>query len=90
MKKEFKDKLLLITYAVVLFVILQNSSSWLIDTIILLGKVLLPFVIGIIIAFILNVLMKIISIVKSVKNTTNTLIQIMKRLNFGMTIKKYV
>ena len=60
MKKEFKDKLLLITYAVVLFVILQNSSSWLIDTIILLGKVLLPFVIGIIIAFILNVLMKII------------------------------
>lgn len=60
MKKEFKDKLLLITYAIVLFVVLQNSSSWMIDTIILLGKVLLPFVIGIVIAFILNVLMKIV------------------------------
>ena len=54
---EFKNKIILITYAVVLFVLLMNYQ-WVIGFLGLLGKILLPFIIGAIIAFILNVIMK--------------------------------
>ena len=58
-KKDFKDKILLITYAIILFVCLMNYS-WLADILKNLFKLFLPFIIGSIIAFILNVLVKMI------------------------------
>lgn len=57
--EEFKSKFILITYGVLLFVLMMNRT-WVFDLLGLLGKILLPFAIGVIIAFILNVLMKII------------------------------
>lgn len=57
--EEFKNKFILITYGVLLFVLMMNRA-WVFDLLGLLGKILLPFAIGVIIAFILNVLMKII------------------------------
>ncbi len=67
-KKEFKDKLLLITYAIVLFVVLLNYQ-WVGGVLKDLFKLLLPFIIGGIVAFILNVLVKLIedSILKKLK-----------------------
>lgn len=58
-KEEFKDKIFLITYGIILFVLLMNYQ-WVFDFIGVLGKILLPFIIGSVIAFTLNVLMKII------------------------------
>ena len=55
--KKFKEKLLLITYGIVLFVLLINYT-WILNVIKFLGKAIFPFVIGFIIAFILNVLIK--------------------------------
>lgn len=68
LRKELKDKLLLITYAIVLFVCLMNYS-WIGDILKNLFKLLLPFIIGGIVAFILNVLVKMIedSLLKKMK-----------------------
>lgn len=68
--KEFKDKLILITYGVVLFVLLMNYQ-WIGNVLRFLGTVLLPFIIGFIIAFILNVLIKMLerSILKKLKKS---------------------
>lgn len=57
MNKEFKNKILLITYGVILFVLLMNYQ-WVFDLLGVLVKILLPFIIGGIIAFILNVIVK--------------------------------
>lgn len=57
-KKDFKDKMLLITYAVILFVCLINYK-WVGNLISFIGNIFYPFIIGIIIAFILNVLVNI-------------------------------
>lgn len=59
LKKEMKNKILLITYAIVLFVCLMNYN-WIGNILKFLFKLLLPFIIGGIVAFILNVLIKII------------------------------
>ncbi len=56
-KKDFRDKLLLITYGVILFVFLMNYN-WIGNILGYIGNILLPFIIGIIIAFILNVIVK--------------------------------
>lgn len=58
-KEEFKDIIFLITYAIILFVLLSNYE-WVFSLLGVVIKVLLPFIIGGIMAFILNVLMKII------------------------------
>lgn len=55
--KDFKNKLLLITYGVLLFVCLMNYQ-WVLSVLKVIWTLLLPFVIGIIIAFILNVLVR--------------------------------
>ncbi len=55
--KDFKDKLFLITYGVILFVLLMNYQ-WIGNVLRFLGTILLPFIIGFIIAYILNVLIK--------------------------------
>lgn len=57
-KKEFKDKMLLITYGILLFVFLLNYK-WMSNIVSFIGKIFLPFIIGIIIAFVLNVLVRI-------------------------------
>ena len=57
MNKSFKEKLLLITYGVVLFVLLMNYQ-WIINLFGFVGKLIMPFIIGAIIAFVLNVLVK--------------------------------
>lgn len=54
-EKEFKNKIFLITYGVILFVLLMNYK-WLFSVFSVLAKVLAPFVVGIIFAMILNVL----------------------------------
>ncbi len=54
-EKEFKNKIFLITYGVILFVLLMNYK-WLFSAFSVLAKVLAPFVVGIIFAMILNVL----------------------------------
>jgi len=54
-KKILKERLLLISYAIILFVFLINYN-WLINIFKFIGKVLNPFFIGIIIAFILNII----------------------------------
>jgi len=54
-KKIFKDRLLLITYAILLFVFLLNYT-WIISIFKYLIHILTPFIYGGIIAFILNVL----------------------------------
>mgnify|MGYP003310296023 CR=1 FL=1 len=56
---EFKNKVFLITYGIVLFVLLLNYQ-WVFELLGVIGKILLPFIIGLITAFILNVLMKMI------------------------------
>lgn len=56
-KKDFKDKILLITYGVLLFVFLLNYK-WIGNILGYLFNITLPFIIGIIIAFILNVIVK--------------------------------
>ncbi len=73
-KKEFKDKLLLITYAVVLFVCLLNYR-WIGSFIGFLGNIFFPFIIGIIIAFILNVIVNMLenTLLKKVKSMKRTL-----------------
>lgn len=67
-KNDFKKKILLITYAVVLFVFLMNYN-WIGNILGYVGNIVLPFIIGIIIAFILNVIVKMLegSILKKVK-----------------------
>lgn len=57
-KKEFKDKALLITYAVVLFILLLNMS-FIMGLLKYLSGLLAPFITGAIMAFVLNVLVKI-------------------------------
>ncbi len=57
--EEFKSKILLITYGIILFVFTLNYQ-WIFNLLGIIGKILLPFIIGGIIAFILNVLMKMI------------------------------
>lgn len=68
-KSEFRDKLLLITYGVILFVFLMNYN-WIGNILGYLGNILLPFAIGTIIAFILNVIVKMLenSLLKKVKS----------------------
>jgi hypothetical protein len=58
-KDEFKDKIFLVTYGIILFVLLMNYQ-WVFDLFGVVVKVLLPFIVGLVIAFILNVLMKMI------------------------------
>ena len=58
-KKEMKDKLLLITYAIILFVCLMNYN-WIGNILKFVFKLFLPFIIGSIVAFIINVLLKMI------------------------------
>ncbi len=55
MKKEMKNRFLLITYGVVLFVLLSNYT-WVFNFLSILWKILLPFVIGGVIAFVLNII----------------------------------
>ena len=55
MNKEMKNKLLLVTYAIVLFVVLLNYQ-WIISFLGTIGNVMMPFIIGTVIAFILNVI----------------------------------
>lgn len=57
--KKFKYNLFLITYGVLLFVIL-NNYKWFGNFLGFFGKIFSPFIIGIVIAFILNVLINII------------------------------
>lgn len=57
MSKSFKEKLLLITYGVVLFVLLMNYK-WIVNILNFIGNLISPFIIGAIIAFVLNVLVK--------------------------------
>lgn len=57
MSKSFKEKILLITYGVVLFVLLLNYK-WIVNIFNFVVKILSPFIIGLIIAFVLNVLLK--------------------------------
>lgn len=68
--KDFKDKLILITYAVLLFVFLMNYH-WISNIFGFLMKILWPFIIGFIIAFMLNVLVKMLenSILKRLKRS---------------------
>jgi predicted PurR-regulated permease PerM len=58
-KDEFKDKIFLVTYGIILFVLLMNYQ-WVFDLFGVVVKALLPFIVGLVIAFILNVLMKMI------------------------------
>lgn len=58
-KKQIKTILLLITFAVVLFVVLQNFKTVL-DIILFILALFMPFILGICIAFVLNVLLKLI------------------------------
>ncbi|MBQ4030235.1 MAG: AI-2E family transporter [Bacilli bacterium] len=58
-KKTFKEKILLITYAIVLFVFLMNYH-WVVNVFKYLWKILTPFIMGGIIAFIVNVLVNLI------------------------------
>ena len=55
--KTMKEKMFLITYAIILFVILINYQ-WIFSSLAFLGQLFLPFIIGTIMAFVLNVLMK--------------------------------
>ena len=55
MNKELKDKLLLVTYGVILFIILTNYKIVL-EAISKLYSVFYPFIIGMIIAYILNII----------------------------------
>ena len=57
LSKSFKEKILLITYGVVLFVLLLNYK-WIVNIFNFVVKILSPFIIGLIIAFVLNVLLK--------------------------------
>lgn len=57
-KEDFKSKILLITYGVTLFVLLMNYQ-WVFDVLGFVGKIILPFIIGAITAFVINVLMNI-------------------------------
>lgn len=68
MNKEMKNKLLLVTYAIVLFVILLNYQ-WIISFLGTIGNVMMPFIIGAVIAFILNVIVNMLenSALKKVK-----------------------
>lgn len=68
-KKEFKDKLLLLTYGIVLFVFLMNYN-WIGNILGYMGNILLPFIIGIVIAFVLNVIVKMLenSLLKKLKS----------------------
>ena len=54
-EKELKDKLFLVTYGVILFVLLMNYK-WLFSLFNVVTKILSPFIIGIMCAMILNVL----------------------------------
>lgn len=56
---ELKNKLILVTYGVLLFVFLINYQ-WFTNIFGFIGRVFMPFIIGVIIAFILNVLVNII------------------------------
>ena len=68
MNKEMKNKLLLVTYAIVLFVVLLNYQ-WIISFLGTIGNVMMPFIIGTVIAFILNVIVNMLenSALKKVK-----------------------
>lgn len=68
MNKEMKNKLLLVTYAIVLFVVLLNYQ-WIISFLGTIGNVMMPFIIGAVIAFILNVIVNMLenSALKKVK-----------------------
>lgn len=58
-KEEFKNKIILITYGVILFVFLMNYK-WIGNIVSFIIKIMTPFIIGGIIAFVLNVLVNII------------------------------
>ncbi len=78
--KDFKNKILLITYGVVLFVCLMNYQR-MFSFLGIIGKLLLPFVIGGIIAFILNVLVKmleehLLKKLKSIKRITSIILSL--------------
>ena len=68
MNKEMKNKLLLVTYAIVLFVLLLNYQ-WIISFLGTIGNVMMPFIIGAVIAFILNVIVNMLEdgVLKKVK-----------------------
>ena len=86
--EDFKSKILLITYGVVLFVLLMNYQ-WVFNILSVIGKILLPFIIGGIIAFILNVLMKMIEdkLLKKIKKGKRAISLIMSLVAvFGFII----
>lgn len=56
MTKSFKEKVFLITYGIILFVLLSNYK-WMIDLISNLWKIVYPFILGLFIAGILNIVM---------------------------------
>lgn len=58
MRKEMKDNLFLITYGIILFVLLMNYE-WIFEILGFLGHILTPFVIGMVVALLLNVLVNI-------------------------------
>ena len=57
MDKDFKNKLLLITYGIVLYVLLSNYK-WILDLGNNLFKLIYPFIIGLFMAAILNIIME--------------------------------
>lgn len=74
MNKEMKNKLLLVTYAIVLFVLLLNYQ-WIINFFGTIGNVMMPFIIGAVIAFILNVIVNMLEsgVLKKVKKAKRAL-----------------
>ena len=57
MEKEMKNRILLITYGVVLFLFIYNYQ-WLVNIVKFLFNLFSPFIVGGVIALILNVLVK--------------------------------
>lgn len=60
-RKDFKDKMILITYGIVLFVVLMNISKFT-SVLEFISNIIAPFITGAIMAFILNVLVNLFEI----------------------------
>lgn len=57
-EKEMKDKIFLVTYGIILFVLLLNYK-WFFELLGIITQILMPFIIGLVIALLLNVLVNI-------------------------------
>jgi len=86
--KDLKNKLLLITYSVVLFMLMLNYQ-WLGSVLGAFGNVMMPFFIGGVIAFILNVIINMLEdgILKKLKKGKRALSIIMSLvIVFGFVV----